>query len=236
MWMPPWCLPPPLLRGKCSKWGNCPGQAEQNQAGSVTPGRQPARTRGSVGSTQPLASPLLASAQPSLTPRGPGGLAFMPRPRGSPCRQQSKICTGKGNPVLPPLPSLGQRSRGLCCRLGVCALVARPSPSPTCVPTPFQTGDRGQALPLSNPFFLASHAPSHWGGPEASPRVLLTLGGGEKHHEPLPSLTFLALACICQEAMEMEHVSRDLWGLCFTSENDLKTVRKITLLEQNPEN
>lgn len=51
-------------------------------------------------------------------------------------QQQSKICTGKGNPVLPPLPSLGRRSRGLCFRLGVCTPAAHPRPSPTSIPAP----------------------------------------------------------------------------------------------------
>lgn len=152
--------PSSLASGEMLKVGKLPWASRAKPGWEHYTRETASKDKGGCGvhSALGLSSPPLSSA---LTPQGPGGLAFMSRPRGSPCRQQSKICPGKGNPVLPPLPSLGQRSRGLCCRLGVCALVARPSPSPTSVPTPFQTGDHGQALPSSNPFLLASHTPSH---------------------------------------------------------------------------
>lgn len=112
-------------------------------------------------------------------------------------QQQGKICTWKENPVLPLPPSLGWRKQGVCCSLGVCALAAHPSPSPTFHSHPLPDG-----IPQPSPSLVSRLPP---GIPCAQPFgevptplqgscLPLTVG---KAHEPLPSLTFLALACIC---------------------------------------
>lgn len=183
-YLDPTLVPPSSLAwGKCSKCGNCPGQAEQNQAGSITWERERERESKDKEVWGGPLTPWPLSSSPQLSPsqhlRDQAAWHSCQNPEVC-LQQQSKVCTGKGNPVLPPLPSLGWRNQGLCCSLGVCALAAHPSPSPTSIPAPTSSQETTAKLfPCLTPSSWHPLCPAIEWGSKPPPRVLLTLVGGK---------------------------------------------------------
>ena len=191
-----------------------------------------------MGSTHPLASLLLASAQPSLTPWGPGSLTFPPKLQSLPAAAHLDLHRGvESSPPSSPKPWT-EKLRSLlhagCLHTG-------------CLSQPLShihshSLSRWETMAKPFPYLTPSswhptHPAMEWGS-EPPSRVMLTFGGGKSTMSLfLPSLSWLQLAyAISHETTEMHHMSWDLWGLCITPENDLKTVRRMTSLGQNPKN
>lgn len=152
-------------------------------------------------------------------------------------RQQNKIYTGKGIPVPPPSPKpFMAKSRSLWQPGCLCN---------TCLSQPL--------------FHLHSHSLPD-GRLQSSPSLVSLLPSGIPPIQPLsgapntlwdscspltegkapwasffPSILGLDCMCHMHETMEMQHMSWDFWWLSISLEIHLKTIRRMTYLEQNPE-
>lgn len=153
-------------------------------------------------------------------------------------QQQGKICTWKENPVLPLPPSLGWRKQGVCCRLGVCALAAHPSPSPTFHSQPPSRWDTtAKPFPCLTASSWHTKCTAIWWGSKPPPRVLLTLDSGKSSWaSAFPYFFSSSLYMPFAIRLWKRSTSWDIGGLWITSESDLKTIMSVILLKQNQAN
>lgn len=182
--------PSSIAWGKLSKCRNCPGWKEQNQAGSITWERQRGRTRRSV-----VSSPLLSSALPD-TP-GTRQLGFHAKTLRSSCSSRVRFAHGRRIQFSLFLQALDVENKVSAAGWVFVRWLPIPAPLPPFIPNPLPDG-----IPQPSPSLVSPLPP---GIPSAQPFgevpnplqgscLPLTVG---KAHEPLPSPTFSALACIC---------------------------------------
>lgn len=183
--------------------------------------------------------PLLSSAQPSLTPQGPGSLAFVSKPWGLLAAAGQDLHVGGESSSPSSSKPWMEKPRCLLqagCLYAGCLYTGCPSQPLSHLSFPPASRWETTAKPfpcLTTSSWHTMYTAIQWGS-KCPTRVLLTLGSGKSTWaSALPY--FFSSSLYMPSAMRLwkQSTSWDIRGLCITSENDLRTIIRVILLEQN---